>query len=152
MTSFETTKSNEHVVSEMSRVDIIVQHIQKNKKVQLPKEYVRNPKVYQLEYEDLEDELQSEHVIMSNVSASASVNVFEPSPQVIEDTVVVYRKERKKAKKTTNNVEKRPSAYNMFVKDTVQKLADSHKHMGRKERFQLAIQMWNEHKNKDAMT
>lgn len=147
MTSTETTKSNDNVGGEMSRVDIIVQHILKNKKVQLPKAYVRNPKVYQLEYEDLEDDLEADNTSVSN--ASTSITVFEPSPQVLEEKVVVEKKERRQSKKTTDNAEKRPSAYNIFVKDTVEKLADSHKHMGRKERFQLAIQMWNEHKNKD---
>jgi hypothetical protein len=43
-----------------------------------------------------------------------------------------------------------PSAYNVFVKETLGVLCKTHDHMTSKERFSLAIQMWNEQKKQNA--
>jgi molybdopterin/thiamine biosynthesis adenylyltransferase len=146
----------------ISRVDVIVQHILKNKKLQLPKAYVRNPKAYQAQYADMEDELTveaSEVVEVVEVIEAieaidcATTDVFEPVAEVRTEKQAVEKKQRAKEKKDNEkDKEKKPSAYNIFVKDAVKKLQDSHKHLGSKERFQLAIQMWNDHKKKNTVT
>ena len=135
----------------ISRVDVIVQHILKNKKLQLPKAYVRNPKAYQAQYADMEDELTveaSEVVEVIEAIDCATTDVFEPVAEVRTEKQAVEKKQRAKEKK---DKEKKPSAYNIFVKDAVKKLQDSHKHLGSKERFQLAIQMWNDHKKNNTI-
>lgn len=153
---------------DVSRVDLIVQHIVKNKKLQLPKTYLRNPKSYQAEYADMEDVLEPESVqdvaSLAVSVPSSSASVFEPNVEVQNEKVGVERKQRAKSAKSSKTgqvvkelesnkseqpaKEKRPTAYNVFVKDAVRKLQDSHQHLSSKERFQLAIQMWNDHKKK----
>lgn len=139
----EVTMDNEGV----SRVDAIVQHILKNKKLQLPKAYIRNSKTYQAQYADMEDELVVDSIEPIKVVEYAQADVFEPDVAVTTEKLAVEKKKRVKA--TKDDKEKKPSAYNIFVKDAVKKLQDSHKHLGSKERFQLAIQMWNDHKKKN---
>jgi len=161
----------------VSRVDVIVQHILKNKKLQLPKAYVRNTKAYQAHYADMGDELTVEVVDRSetinhieaiqaievievieaidHTQANVTRDVFEPVTEVQNEKLAVEKKQRAKEKKDKDkehDKEKKPSAYNIFVKDAVKKLQDSHKHLGSKERFQLAIQMWNDHKKKNNVT
>jgi len=138
-----------------SKVSMIVQHIMKNKKLVLPKAYIRNPKSYQAEYADMEDELTQEENLVSQTPKSevleTSNSVFEPKPEVVKERVKVERKKVKAGKAETageDKPDKKPSAYNIFVKETVKKLQDTHRHLGSKERFKLAIQMWSEHKNK----
>lgn len=140
-----------------SKVGMIVQHIMKNKKLVLPKAYVRNPKAYQAEYADMEDELIQEETLVSQIPktevAETSNSVFEPKPEVVKERVKIERKKVKAEKTETAgdkkaDKDKKPSAYNIFVKETVKKLQDTHQHLGSKERFKLAIQMWSEHKNK----
>ena len=132
-----------------SRINVIVQHIQKNKKLVLPKTYVRNAKTYQVEYANMDDELVSESVLcITSVPPNQehSTNIFEP-------TLEVKNNKRRVTKKNTDEKvpsTKRPSAYNIFVKETVKKLQETHKHLSSKERFQLAIQMWNDTKTKQA--
>jgi hypothetical protein len=151
----------------VSRVDVIVQHILKNKKLQLPKAYVRNTKAYQAHYADMGDELTVEVVDRSetinhieaievieaidHTQANVTRDVFEPVTEVQNEKLAVEKKQRAKKDKE-HDKEKKPSAYNIFVKDAVKKLQDSHKHLGSKERFQLAIQMWNDHKKKNNVT
>lgn len=149
----------------VSRVDVIVQHILKNKKLQLPKAYVRNTKAYQAHYADMGDELTVEVVdrieaieaieVIDHTQANVTRDVFEPVTEVQNEKLAVEKKQRAKEKKDKDkehDKEKKPSAYNIFVKDAVKKLQDSHKHLGSKERFQLAIQMWNDHKKKNNVT
>jgi hypothetical protein len=145
----------------VSRVDVIVQHILKNKKLQLPKAYVRNTKAYQAHYADMGDELTVEVVdrieaieaieVIDHTQANVTRDVFEPVTEVQNEKLAVEKKQRAKKDKE-HDKEKKPSAYNIFVKDAVKKLQDSHKHLGSKERFQLAIQMWNDHKKRNNVT
>lgn len=136
----------------VSRVDMIVQHILKNKKLQLPKAYIRNSKASQAEYAGMEDELSVE--VVECIKDNQTIDVFEPALEVQNQKTVVEKKQRAKATKVADaDKEKKPSAYNIFVKDAVRQLQGTHQHLGSKERFQLAIQMWNEHKkNKSANT
>lgn len=127
----------------VSRVDMIVQHILKNKKLQLPKAYIRNPKTSQAEYAGMEDELSVE--VVECIKDNQTIDIFEPALVVQNQKTVVEKKQRAKATKIADK-DKRPSAYNIFVKDTVRQLQGTHQHLGSKERFQLAIQMWNDHK------
>lgn len=41
---------------------------------------------------------------------------------------------------------RQPTAYNLFLKDTLPRLKDSHPHLSNKERMTLASEMWNAHK------
>lgn len=76
----------------------------------------------------------------NTASSSVPVSVTSDEKREEVDTTEPIPQEDKPVK------EKRPTAYNIFVKSTLLRLAKSHEHMTSKERFSLAIVMWNEHK------
>jgi hypothetical protein len=170
----ETVETVKTETEDTSRLNEIIKHIAKPKKLVLPKLYLVNIQQRQMQFNDLEDNLQMEkNIVFLDVNASKAStssnahNVFEPEPQVIKEKSIKVKKQNRK-KKTTVIEEaiqpeieeiatviepvivelkpKRPSAYNIFVKDALSKLQESHKDMTSKERFSLAIHMWNESK------
>lgn len=125
-----------------SRMDEFVAP-QKPKKFTLPKCYIRNHHAHDaeviLDALDFEPTIITDTVTVCN-NANASIDtLFQPSSTVTT--------ERKK-KKNVANVEKKrnPSVYNIFVKDTLAILTTSHHQLTSKERFSLAIKMWNDQK------
>lgn len=128
------------------RLNQIIEHIQKPKKLALPKGYLR-PRNTFVDCLDIQDNLDTEP-IHSNGSTSdikesntTLINILEPSESVKKDGKKAIKKANEK--KTRN-----PTAYNIFVKETVVKLIETHQHLTPKERFKLAIAMWSENKNK----
>jgi hypothetical protein len=132
-----------------SRLNEIIEHIQKPKKLVLPKGYLR-PRNTQVDFLDIQDNLSVEPVSNNSIKTDKKetevkplqVNILEPSEDVKNDA-------KKKNKKSKDNQEKKtrnPTAYNIFVKQTVVQLTETHKHLTAKERFKLAIAMWSENK------
>lgn len=136
-----------------SKLNEIIEHIQKPKKLVLPKSFLRCRNVH-VDCSDIQDNLSADpigndEIEINNTGTNAKEtnvevtdrNTFPPSKDV--------KKDARKNKKTKDNEETRtrnPTAYNIFVKETVIKLQDTHKHLTPKERFKLAIAMWNENK------
>lgn len=129
-----------------SRLNEIIEHIQKPKKLVLPKSYLR-PRNTQVDYLDIQDNLSVESISKNRVETNKKdteiepleINILEPSEDVKKDAK--KNNKNNKEKKTRN-----PTAYNIFVKETVIKLQETHKYLSPKERFKLAISMWSENK------
>ena len=142
-------ESNNHQYNEetSSKLNEIIEHIQKPKKLVLPKSYLRPRNT--IDYLDIQDNLSIETISNNRIETNketemklVEINILEPSEDVKKDA-------EKKYKKTKENAEKKkrtPTAYNIFVKETVIKLQESHKDLTPKERFKLAISMWSENK------
>lgn len=142
-------ESNDHQCNEetISKLNEIIEHIQKPKKLVLPKIYLRPRNT--ADYLDIQDNLSAETISNNRIETNketeiklVEINILEPSEDVKKDA-------EKKNKKTKENAEKKkrnPTAYNIFVKETVIKLQESHKDLTPKERFKLAISMWSENK------
>ena len=118
------------------RLKDIIDHIQKPKKLVLPKGYLR-PRNTQVDFSDIQDNLSVDSISSNKENDIKIVNILEPSESVKKDA------KKNKEKKTRN-----PTAYNIFVKETVIKLTETHSHLTPKERFKLAIAMWSENKPK----
>ena len=117
-----------------TNLDAILEHIQKPKKLVLPKGYVRK-QVTNVDILEIQDNLTTD--------SFTTVNVTKKNLQ--ESTVDAKIEPLKtKAEKKTRT----PTAYNIYVKQTVITLQETHKHLKAKERFQLAIKMWGESKTK----
>lgn len=119
-----------------SRLNLIIENIQKPKKLVLPKSYLRRPNT-QVDLHDIQENLDIENVYC--VKKQQEMNILEPSEDVKNEAKKIHNKIQEK--KTKN-----PTAYNIFVKETVQQLTQTRKDLTPKERFRLAITMWNEHK------
>jgi hypothetical protein len=84
----------------------------------------------------------------SNAKNAKSKKVKEIETVETEDNIVT---EIMDAVETVDVVEatktkRQPSAYNIYIKETLARLNGSHGHMTPKERFSLAIHLWNESK------
>lgn len=55
--------------------------------------------------------------------------------------------EEPEASTSTPKAVRKPSAYNIFIKETLETLKGTHPQLSSKEKFTLAIQIWNERKN-----
>jgi hypothetical protein len=159
-----------------SRINEIVQSIQKPKKLVLPKTYLRGPHQKQIELYEMEDNLTIDTPLINDMISlvvdtkkpeqnTVGDNVFEPEPKVQKERTTKVRKQNKQKEASSSSQalqpndntgnetkdkkevkQRKPTEYNIFVKETVVTLQESHKHMTSKERFSLAIQMWNEKK------
>jgi hypothetical protein len=133
-----------------SRLNEIIEHIQKPKKLVLPKGYLR-PRGTQVDFLDIQDNLSVEPISPKtdkleteiNKVEPLMINILEPSEDVKKDARKTNNKPKDGKEKKTRN----PTAYNIFVKETVIKLTETHKHLTPKERFKLAISMWSENKS-----
>jgi hypothetical protein len=157
-------------IVEVSRLDMIIQHIQKPKKLVLPKGYVRNHQKRQNELVDVIDCLEVESNVITSIPSQTKsnitqtnihVNVYEPEERVKKEKEAVIKKHIKKAEKVvkseassnintnegTTKKTRIPTAYNVYVKETVKNLQETHKDLTPKERFNLAIRMWSEQKS-----
>lgn len=121
--------------------------IVKPKKFALPRFYIRNNQ----ETDDMNEELSVDGYIVENVSDTASssmtVEVEEMQDKKLE--VEVDNNARKKDDKTKPTKSVKPSAYNIFIKATCEELTTTHVNMTPRERYALAIQMWNDYKRKN---
>jgi hypothetical protein len=63
------------------------------------------------------------------------------------DVVETLTSEPEPTVQTVPKAVRKPSAYNIFIKDTLENLKSTHAHLTSKEKFTLAIQLWNERKN-----
>jgi hypothetical protein len=159
-------------ILEVSRLDMIIQHIQKPKKLALPKGYVRNHQKRQNELVDIVDCLEVENNLITSKPSQTNihVNVYEPEEKVKKEKEAVIKKHIKKAEKVvkseassntntndgqnldvsnegTTKKTRNPTAYNIYVKETVKKLQETRKELTPKERFNLAIRMWSDQKS-----
>lgn len=141
-------KDNQNDNEPYSRLNEIIEHIQKPKKLVLPKGYLR-PRNTQIDNLDIQDNLSVEHISnnKNNIVQTDKKDAI-PKPMVI-NILEPSEDAKKKNKNTKDNKEKKtrnPTAYNIYVKETVVKLQESHKDLTPKERFKLAISMWSENK------
>lgn len=144
----------------------------KHKPFTLPKHYIRKHQEFSEVFDNLEVDTPTVFVVSSkkvNVTNDDTTNIASSSTslkEILEPTEKVQKERRKYTKKQQKTPiehdkteiiaeeqqeevkkERRPTAYNVFVKETLAGLAESHKEMSAKDRFALAIQKWNEHKS-----
>lgn len=127
-----------------SNLDAILEHIQKPKKLTLPKGYVRKQNSY-IDLLDIQDNLTLDS-IADGKKHDVTMKLYKTNVEVEVKNVVEEKKPENQneiGKKT-----RKPTAYNIFVKETVIKLQATHKELTPKERFKLAIKMWGESKQK----
>jgi hypothetical protein len=120
----------------------------KPKKFALPRFYVRTTRV-----NEITDELSVNDYVALNIASASSgpklEAIIQPESEVEqvhdEDTQehVIERKANGKGK-----IERAPTAYNMFIKNTCEELIKTHASLTPRERYALAIQMWNDRKGK----
>ena len=142
----------------------------KHKPFTLPKHYIRKQQESSEILDNLEEDTPTVFILsgkrhdttddVSNVASSSTTftAILEPTEKVQKERRKYTRKQHKtpvEQEKTEIVVEeqqeevkkeRKPTAYNVFVKETLASLAESHKEMSAKDRFALAIQKWNEHK------
>lgn len=141
----------------------------KHKPFTLPKHYIRKQQESSEILDNLEEDTPTVFILsvkakgttddISNVASSSTTftAILEPTEKVQKERRKYTRKQHKTLveQEKTEIVaeeqqevkkERRPTAYNVFVKETLASLAESHKEMSAKDRFALAIQKWNEHK------
>lgn len=129
-----------------SRLNEIIEHIQKPKKIVLPKVYFR-PRNTQVDYLDIQDNLNFEPISKNRVETTKEDIEIEPlKTHILEPSEDVKKDAKKNNKNTKEKKRRNPTAYNIFVKETVIKLQETHKNLTPKERFKLAISMWSENK------
>jgi YABBY protein len=116
-----------------TKLDEILEHLHKPKKLTLPKGYVRKQKA-NIEFLEIKDNLTTDN--SSNFDKNNIINKDDGN-----DKKVVPKDDG--GKKT-----KKPTAYNIFVKETVVRLQETHKDLTPKERFKLSIKMWSDNKSK----
>lgn len=129
----EVEVSAEAKAETKTKLDEILEHLHKPKKLTLPKGYVRKQKA-NIDFLEIKDNLTTDN--SSNFDKNNITNKDDGN-----DKEVVPKDDG--GKKT-----KKPTAYNIFVKETVVRLQETHKDLTPKERFKLAIKMWSENKTK----
>lgn len=141
----------------------------KTKKFALPRFYVRHNQANLNDAlgSEIMDELSPNDYILQNVvnveeaPASTSKHLDTEVENEVETTVendveetevqTVAPSKAPKASKTSKMTgkkrgERAPSAYNIFIKNTCERLVTTHGNLTAKERYALAIRMWNEQK------
>lgn len=123
-----------------TKLEEILEHLQKPRKLTLPKGYVRKPKANN-DFLEIKDNLTTD-----NVTYKSSNTIPKLDNALANDDKIV-------PSKTQNKVDngkkiRKPTAYNIYVKETVIQLQETHKDLSPKERFKLAIKMWSENKTK----
>lgn len=131
---------------------------QKPKKFVLPKCYMRNPKASDME--DIPDTLDFEEpLVIVETLTKIPETIATPEAIVVPESAVTKKKKKEgtKAKKPViaqaeETKKRKPTAYNIFVKETLANLASSHPQLTSQERFALAIKLWNDSKAVTAVT
>jgi hypothetical protein len=144
----------------------------KAKKFALPRFYVRqNQAITNDTSNDIMDELLPNDYILNVDKAEASTSIqiddmeetqvgveaeveaeveIEQESEDTETETITPSKAGKATKATKTAGKKRgeraPSAYNIFIKNTCERLVTTHGNLTAKERYALAIRMWNEQK------
>jgi hypothetical protein len=112
----------------------------KIKKFTVPKAFLRNHNAQENGYA-LEDNLGVDTPILYHRQ------IIEESYKIDTiDTIDTGKKSTKTLDATV--VKRKPTAYNIFVKETLEILKKTHTHLTAKEKFHTAILMWNESKIK----
>lgn len=102
------------------------------KRLVLPKSYLRGSNVES----QLDDELQMDNNLIIENVPDENTPLIKPSRKT--------PKEKHEHQETPTQKKKRPpSKYNIFMKETLATLQVSHPHLLGKERFSLAVDMWN---------
>jgi hypothetical protein len=127
-------------VETKTKLEEILEHLQKSRKLTLPKGYVRKPKANN-DFLEIKDNLTTDNVTNKSANTiprldNALANDDKIVPTKTQDKVDNGKKTRK------------PTAYNIYVKETVIQLQETHKDLSPKERFKLAIKMWSDNKTK----
>jgi hypothetical protein len=136
----------------------------KPKKFALPRFYVRNSRAIDT-LSDMTDDLSPENYTVSEKASTSDTTVTTELHLEVanQDTIldekqeVNLEKKKGKAKKTANNntnvktetkpkATKAPTAYNIFIKETCETLTNTRANLTPRERYALAIQMWNDRK------
>ena len=130
----------------------------KPKKFVLPRFYVRNSRAADA-VSEIADELTVDAWAMEalpSTSTSALENHADCHKEDVSSPSPVAKKEKTKEPKTKDTEAKTkptkvkaPSAYNVFIKETCDTLTKTHANLTPRERYALAIQMWNERKAKN---
>lgn len=137
-----------------TKVEEIIQHIQNPKKLTLPKGYKKSQHKNN-ELIDMEDCLDYE--VASTVTSVANSFTAHNKMQQQKDSntnvnnnqnvdIKVVEKTVKAKKEKSEKKARPPTAYNVFVKETMLKLQETHNELSGRERFNLAIKMWNDQK------
>jgi hypothetical protein len=105
------------------------------KKLALPKSYLRGCNL-ELQFED---ELQTEDNLITRPEV-------EDEPCNDEKAAAPLKVENEENEALPIKKKRLPSKYNIFIKETLATLHKSHPHLLGKERFSLAVRMWNEQK------
>ena len=103
------------------------------KKLALPRSYMRGGNV-EAQYED---ELEMDTNLIIKV---------EEEPAIIAGSEDTPNDKVENGESSSQKKKRAPSKYNIFIKDTLAALHVSHPHLLGKERFALAVDMWNEKK------
>jgi hypothetical protein len=139
----------------------------KPKKFTLPRFYVRNSRAIDT-LSDMTDDLSAEIYIVSDKASTSDTTITTEMHLEVanQDTIldekqeVNLEKKKGKAKKAANNntnaktetkpkvakATKAPTAYNIFIKETCETLLNTRANLTPRERYALAIQMWNDRK------
>lgn len=107
------------------------------KRLVLPKSYLRGSNVES----QLEDELEMDTNLIIEKVLDENTPLIKPS----QKTSKASREDTKHEQQETSTQKKKrpPSKYNIFMKETLATLQVSHPHLLGKERFSLAVEMWN---------
>lgn len=129
-----------------TKLEEILEHLQKPRKLTLPKGYVRKQKATN-DFLEINDNLTTDNITNKSTNLIPEMdNITTIANDGDGDGETVPAKTQDKAdngKKT-----RKPTAYNVYVKETVIRLQETHKDLSPKERFKLAIKMWSENKTK----
>jgi len=121
---------------------VVIHTMEKIKKLTVPKAFLRNHNV-----------LDNGHVLDDNLDIDTPILQYKQIHETlnpIDVSIPLINKDNDKKSKRVKNTEvkRKPSAYNIFVKENLEILKNTHKHLTAKEQFHMAIFMWNESKIK----
>lgn len=117
----------------------------KPKKFALPRMYIRNSRGSDATTEMNEDLSVDSYIL--DASTSMAVEVQDVVVDKGENGGVEEKAEPIRPTKPSKAT-KTPTAYNIFVKTTCEELMTTHANMTPRERYALAIQMWNDRKTR----
>lgn len=60
---------------------------------------------------------------------------------------LLTKEDKNDTKKKKQSQPRQPTAYNMFLKEVLRELSETHAHLNNKDRMKLASKMWNDLKN-----
>jgi YABBY protein len=131
-------------------VSFNVDKVLKPTKLKLPKGYIRKP-VELLDMDDCltSDTIRSEDEVKADDDVKQiDLNVLDMNNTDKTNKKVRIKKDKNKTEEEPQKKTRTPTAYNVFVKETLKMLNETRTDLTPKERFNLAIKMWSDNKPK----